>query len=161
MLVKVAIFSVALVLASSQQLIADGTGLAQCRQDNESADWLITRGQCAPYLQGPKATQRMMLPPPSRGLGDVMNGRGPVFHGRELRQIAIYLAMGNHDAAAIAMSRLQKFGITRDMLRDALDHVTLRRQQSSLPVIPQTTIVPFPEYPSRGGTRPEHTIPHH
>jgi hypothetical protein len=159
MLAKMA-FSIALVLASSQPLIADRAGMARCHQEDERADWLISQGQCAPYLQRPDAPQRMTLPPPSGGPGDVVNGRGPWLHGGELRQIAIYLAMGNHEAAAIAMSRLKKFGVTRDMLRNALDRVklhTMRGQQTNFPVISQPTIVPFPEYPSRRGTGREHT----
>ena len=63
-----------------------------------------------------------MLAMPREAGSDIVAGRGPNPHAREIRRIAVYESLGNQDGVAMTVSSLQEFGITRQ----AIDHSVSR-----------------------------------
>ena len=62
---------------------------------------------------------------PSQDAGDVLGGRGPNPHARELRKIAVYESIGNEDGAAMLSDQLHQFGVTRQTIQRVVDHTKL------------------------------------
>jgi hypothetical protein len=65
---------------------------------------------------------RVVIIAPSPALGDILGGRGPEPHVRELRELALAAAMtGQGGPARIAARRSYKFGLTREKLQEIVD----------------------------------------
>jgi hypothetical protein len=67
-------------------------------------------------------------------LGDIIGGRGPNPHLRELAAIAIHTSTGNRDAAEILSRRLRKFGITREAVQNVIDATKLHAGSLNVPM---------------------------
>lgn len=118
-------FLTALVCATGQALSAGPRHLGECGA-TRIAGRLVAPERCPSHLQNPPPASDMILPRHlSHGPGDIVNGRGPNAYARELQQIAFSLSIGDWNAVTIASSRLRKFGVTKDRLRDAMDRINV------------------------------------
>jgi hypothetical protein len=71
-----------------------------------------------------------LIAQPREAGSDIVAGRGPNPHARELRSIAIHESVGNRQGAEITASSLHQFGISRQAIAHAVDrtkvHATSR-----------------------------------
>ncbi len=88
--------------------------------------------QAGEYGRGASAGTQLVVTPvdalalrPSQDAGDVLGGRGPNPHARELRNIAIYESIGNRDGVAMLSDQLHQFGVTRQTIQRVVDHTRL------------------------------------
>ncbi len=114
------------VLAAALPLAAGPHTLRPCEHGLAHAARLHTEDPCG---QGGQTQQNLppiqILVPVPEPLGDIVNGRGPDQHTRELEQFAVYAAIGNRDGMEILSGQLRKFGITRDELQEVVDRSKL------------------------------------
>lgn len=75
--------------------------------------------------QPPASRSVVILLPGHDVLGDVHGARGPGVHARELREIAVAAATGNHEKAERVTKELHQFGVSRVAVREFIDQAKL------------------------------------
>jgi hypothetical protein len=122
MMIKAMLFA-ALIGAASVPLAADPLRPF----DQASADATVTLPPVPSGTREPARSEAdllVMYPAPNVP-GDVVGGRGPNPHARELREIAIYTDIGNRDGAEILIGQLHQFGVTRQTIQRSIDGMHL------------------------------------
>lgn len=74
-----------------------------------------------PHRDG--ASTAPVLVPERAAPSDILAGRGPSPHLRELRKIAGYAAIGNRDGMEMAMASLEKRGMSRRAIEQAISRL--------------------------------------
>ena len=73
----------------------------------------------------PMASDILVTRPAPDVPGDVLAGRGPNPHARELRDIAIYNSIDNQDGVAMLSAQLHQFGVSRQTIQRAIDQTNV------------------------------------
>jgi hypothetical protein len=104
MMTKAAVLAALIAAAASQPLLADPAY-------DPVANYSVAAPSDSPTAPVPETTLVMR---PGRDVpGDIVGGRGPNPHARELNSIAVYDAIGNRDGAEMLAAELAGFGIKR------------------------------------------------
>jgi hypothetical protein len=122
-----AAFVLALLQAASLPLAAEPVagGAAHCQ---------ARLAQSCPTSQRARIEMpRVVIIPPNPALGDIMGGRGPEPHVRELREIAIAAATGRIEHMRIAARRAHKFGLMPETLQEVVDGTRLHESHMRAP----------------------------
>ena len=122
MLVKAAL-AAALVLATglpaAGQQLPPGADLSCLQQlpPGQPADTVCHTSALAPQAARPA----VILAPTPGEPADIVAGRGPEPHARELREIVLATITGQHERARMVARQAEKFGLTEDRVQDVLD----------------------------------------
>lgn len=97
---------------------------AQQYARSDAAQALPSTSSPADVPEG-RAIDTLVMRPSAGSPTDIVGGRGPNPHARELRDIAIYEAIGNRDGAEILTSQLKEFGVTRQTIQRSIDRTNV------------------------------------
>jgi hypothetical protein len=87
----------------------------------------------APVTEHVRPVDTLALSPAPETAGDVLGGRGPNPHARELRDIAIYESIGNRDGAEMVAAQLRQFGISHQAIQRSVDRIKVHGIAPSAP----------------------------
>jgi len=64
--------------------------------------------------------------------GDILGGRGPSRHARELNRLAVYTATGNIAGAEMLAAELSQAGVSRQAMQHAIDRIKVHPHSSDV-----------------------------
>lgn len=70
--------------------------------------------------------------------GDILGGRGPSRHARELNRLAVYTATGNIAGAEMLAAELSQAGVSRQAMQHAIDRIKVHPHSRDAPAAATT-----------------------